>query len=207
MPLASGNFLLEPKTRQPFWAKSGGQSPVLKAAIEPSQAPARTVKGKVQSGTPVSRGLRNPIAAHVVNSLAKNGPGRLRKCGTPSVGERRAVQRVGCHHAHSRGALITQAAHKLRGSRRPICAVARYQRLPVNRHPRRGTASADHWSRCRIMFGGWRPHVPLGAASPTQCLWGLPENPEADLPHAVEVAESNLERDLIEWLSRRLDAR
>lgn len=39
-----------------------------------------------QSGTPASRGLRNPIATHVVSSLTKNLPGRLRKRGTPSSG-------------------------------------------------------------------------------------------------------------------------
>jgi len=35
----------------------------------------------------------------------------------------------------------------------------------------------------------------------------LAEDPDADLAHAVEVAESNLEGDLIEWLGGRFDAR
>ena len=50
-------------------------------------------------------------------------------------------------------------------------------------------------------------NAPLDAALPPQCLRGLTEDPDADPAHAVEVAEANLEGDLIEGFAGCFDAR
>ena len=59
------------------------------------------------------------------------------------------------------------------------------------------------WRRARRMW----PHLRLHAAPSPHRLWGVAKNSDADLAHAVEVTESNLDGNLIEWLGCSFDTR